>query len=259
MATCKICGHCFSSLSRSRPPALWRCVLTGQLKVTLANQDAWTPRFQTRSTPPSAKQRARRSPLTPARVEEMNLDKSLALLRTVSRMRRRSFTFVFVGSFRPHDKPLIEISSRPSALSHRHGPRRDNETCIRRRASSKSSQAASSRRARSASCSPARWERRAASVVTLRCDGGNLEQNLQRAAGGSSGVIQRGVICLCENRPRRRRSTSATTDQNGARQDRFQPRSEQIQEPVRPVVRSSTRARPSCRISERTASGTTTC
>ncbi len=92
-------------------------VQTSQLKALLANQTA-SPDFAFASALLSARfqDHPRRQPLTPAMVDRMNLDKSLAFYK--DRFADASgFTFVFVGSFDlPTMKPLVEqyLGSLPS-------------------------------------------------------------------------------------------------------------------------------------------------
>jgi zinc protease len=100
--------------------------MTGQLKVTLANQDALPETAFTDTLDATLSQNHfRAQPLTPARVDQMNLDKSLAFYK--DRFADASdFTFVFVGSFDlPTLKPLVEryLASLPSL--HRNETARD--------------------------------------------------------------------------------------------------------------------------------------
>ncbi len=84
-------------------------VLIDQLKVTLANQSA-TPEtvFDEALDAALSQNHVRAQPLTPARLTQMNLDKSLAFYK--DRFSDASdFTFVFVGSFDLATmKPLVE-------------------------------------------------------------------------------------------------------------------------------------------------------
>jgi zinc protease len=84
-------------------------VMTTQTKAALANQTA-TPEFAFRETLQSTltQNHPRARLMTPAMVDEMNLDKSLAFYK--DRFSDASdFTFVFVGSFDlPAMKPLVE-------------------------------------------------------------------------------------------------------------------------------------------------------
>ena len=92
-------------------------VLTEQLKVTLANREAQPDTVFNRTLDAALSQNhPRAQPLTPANVDQMNLDKSLAFYK--DRFADASdFTFVFVGSFDlPTMKPLVEryLGSLPS-------------------------------------------------------------------------------------------------------------------------------------------------
>ena len=92
-------------------------VLKEQLKVALANQRS-TPDavFDDALSAALTQNHPRAQPLTPARVDQMNLDKSLAFYK--DRFADASdFVFVFVGNFEPATmKPLVEryIGSLPS-------------------------------------------------------------------------------------------------------------------------------------------------
>ena len=84
-------------------------VLTDQLKVTLANQSAMPDTvFDEALDAALSQNHLRAQPLTPARLDQMNLDKSLAFYK--DRFADASdFTFVFVGSFDLATmKPLVE-------------------------------------------------------------------------------------------------------------------------------------------------------
>ena len=92
-------------------------VLTGQLKVALANQQALPDRAFAEALDAALSQdHPRAQPLTLARVDQMNLDKSLAFYK--DRFADASdFTFVFVGSFDLATmKPLVEryLASLPA-------------------------------------------------------------------------------------------------------------------------------------------------
>jgi zinc protease len=96
-------------------------VLTEQLKVTLANQEALPDRaFNEALDAALSQNHFRAQPLTAARVDQMNLDKSLAFYK--DRFADASdFTFVFVGSFDlPTMKPLVEryLGSLPALNRH---------------------------------------------------------------------------------------------------------------------------------------------
>jgi zinc protease len=101
-------------------------VLTDQLKVTLANQEAEPDTVFTQTLNAALSQNHLRSqPLTPSRVDQMNLDKSFAFYK--DRFADASgFTFVFVGSFDVAAmKPLVEryLASLPTL--HRNETVRD--------------------------------------------------------------------------------------------------------------------------------------
>ena len=84
-------------------------VLTEQLKVALANRQAQPDAVFNEALDAALSQNhPRAQPLTPARVDQMNLDKSLAFYK--DRFADASdFTFVFVGSFDLATmKPLVE-------------------------------------------------------------------------------------------------------------------------------------------------------
>ena len=84
-------------------------VLTEQLKCTLANREAQPePRSTTPLDAALSQNHPRAQPLTPANVDQMDLDKSMAFYK--DRFADASdFTFVFVGSFDlPTMKPLVE-------------------------------------------------------------------------------------------------------------------------------------------------------
>ena len=84
-------------------------VLTDQLKVALAHQDALPDTAFTQALDAALSQNhPRAQPMTAARVDQMNLDKSLAFYK--DRFADASdFTFVFVGSFDLATmKPLVE-------------------------------------------------------------------------------------------------------------------------------------------------------
>ena len=101
-------------------------VMTDQLKVTLANRQA-TPDtvFDEALSAALSQNHVRAQPLTPARLGQMNLDKSLAFYK--DRFADASdFTFVFVGSFDLATmKPLVEryLGSLPAL--HRNEAARD--------------------------------------------------------------------------------------------------------------------------------------
>ena len=97
-------------------PAAFR-VLTDQLKVALANRSAMPDTVFNETLESALSQNhLRAQPLTPARLTQMNLDKSLAFYK--DRFADASdFTFVFVGSFDLATmKPLVEryLGSLPS-------------------------------------------------------------------------------------------------------------------------------------------------
>jgi zinc protease len=101
-------------------------VLTGQLKVTLADQDALPDTaFNEALDAALSQNHLRAQPLTPARVDQMDLNKSLAFYK--DRFADASdFTFVFVGSFDLATmKPLVEryLGSLPAL--HRKEAARD--------------------------------------------------------------------------------------------------------------------------------------
>jgi zinc protease len=101
-------------------PAAFR-VLTQQLKTTLANQDALPDTaFEQALDAALSQNHPRAQPMTPARVDQMNLDASLAFYK--ARFADASnFTFVFVGSFTPATlKPLVEryLASLPATHGH---------------------------------------------------------------------------------------------------------------------------------------------
>jgi zinc protease len=92
-------------------------VLTGQLKVTLANQDALPDvAFSDALDAALNQNHLRARPMSPALVDEMSLEKSLAFYK--DRFADASdFTFVVVGSFDlPTMKPLVEryLASLPA-------------------------------------------------------------------------------------------------------------------------------------------------
>ncbi len=96
-------------------------VLTDRMKVSLANQEN-TPQFAFSSAMNAAltQNHFRARPLTLARVNEMNLDRSFAFYR--ERFADASaFTFFFVGTFDPAAlKPLVEryLASLPATHAH---------------------------------------------------------------------------------------------------------------------------------------------
>jgi zinc protease len=96
-------------------------VLSEQMKVALAHEDA-TPdaAFEKVLDAALTQNHPRALPMTPARVDQMNLEKSLAFYK--ARFADASdFTFVFVGSFDlPTIKPLVEryLASLPALHSH---------------------------------------------------------------------------------------------------------------------------------------------
>jgi len=101
-------------------------VLIDQLKVTLANQEAMPDTVFNRALGAALTQdNLRAQPLTPARLDQMNLGKSLAFYK--DRFADASdFTFVFVGSFDLTTmKPLVEryLGSLPAL--HRNETARD--------------------------------------------------------------------------------------------------------------------------------------
>ncbi len=84
-------------------------VLSEQLKVTLANRQAMPDTvFDEALNAALSQNHPRAQPLTPARLNQMNLDKSLAFYK--DRFADASdFTFVFIGNFDPATmKPLVE-------------------------------------------------------------------------------------------------------------------------------------------------------
>ena len=92
-------------------------VMTEQLKVTLANREAQPDTLFDQALDAALSQNhPRAQPLTPATVDRMNLDKSLAFYK--DRFADASdFVFVFVGSFDlPTMRPLVEkyVGSLPS-------------------------------------------------------------------------------------------------------------------------------------------------
>ena len=96
-------------------------VLTDQMKVALANQDATPDAAFTAALQAALTQNhPRAQPMTAARVDQMNLDKSLAFYK--DRFADASdFTFVFVGSFDLATiTPLVEryLGSLPSLRRH---------------------------------------------------------------------------------------------------------------------------------------------
>jgi zinc protease len=96
-------------------------VLTDQMKVALAHQDALPEAAFTAALEAALSQNhPRAQPMTAARVDQMNLDKSLAFYK--DRFADASdFTFVFVGSFElPTIAPLVEryLGSLPSLRRH---------------------------------------------------------------------------------------------------------------------------------------------
>ena len=100
-------------------------VLIDQLKVTLANQSAMPDTvFDEALDAALSQNHLRAQPLTPARLAQMNLDKSLAFYK--DRFADASdFTFVFVGSFDLATmKPLVEryLGSLP-ALRRNEAPK----------------------------------------------------------------------------------------------------------------------------------------
>ena len=101
-------------------PAAFR-VLTQQTKVALAHQDDLPESAFTQALNAALSQNhPRAQPMTAARVDEMNLDKSLAFYK--ARFADASnFTFVFVGSFNlAAIKPLVEryLASLPASHAH---------------------------------------------------------------------------------------------------------------------------------------------
>jgi zinc protease len=93
-------------------------ILKGQLKATLANRSALPEaQFSDALTAALSQNHPRARPMTPALVDQMNLDKSLAFYK--QRFADASgFTFVFVGSFDvPAMKPLVEryLGSLPAS------------------------------------------------------------------------------------------------------------------------------------------------
>jgi zinc protease len=117
-------------------------VLTQQLKTALANQDALPDTAFERALDGALSQNhPRAQPMTPSRVDRMNLDKSLAFYK--ARFADASnFTFVIVGSFAPATiKPLVEryLASLPATQAHEtakdvgiHPPAGVVETQVRR-------------------------------------------------------------------------------------------------------------------------------
>jgi zinc protease len=101
-------------------PAAFR-VLTQQTKVALAHQDDLPESAFTQALNAALSQNhPRAQPMTAARVDEMNLDKSLAFYK--ARFADASnFTFVFVGSFNlAAIRPLVEryLASLPASHAH---------------------------------------------------------------------------------------------------------------------------------------------
>ncbi|HVZ20252.1 MAG TPA: insulinase family protein [Vicinamibacterales bacterium] len=96
-------------------------VMREQTKAALANQDA-QPEFAFSKALTSALygDHPRMQPMTPAKVDQMDLDRSMAFYK--ARFADASgFTFVFVGSFDPAAmRPLVEryLASLPSTNSH---------------------------------------------------------------------------------------------------------------------------------------------
>jgi zinc protease len=106
-------------------PAAFR-VLTQQMKVALAHQDDLPESAFTRALNAALSQNhPRAQPMTAARVDQMNLDKSLAFYK--ARFADASnFTFVFVGSFTLETmKPLVERYLASLPASHRHETAKD--------------------------------------------------------------------------------------------------------------------------------------
>ena len=99
----------------------------------------------------------RAQPLTPATVDRMNLDRSLAFYK--DRFADASdFVFVFVGSFDLQTmRPLVEkyLGSLPSLRRNEDGERRRHASSVRHRREA-GARAASPRAVRSASSSPGR-------------------------------------------------------------------------------------------------------
>jgi zinc protease len=107
--------HLTFTAPRADPEAF--AVFTSQLKILAANQEAQPEAaFRNALSAALTQDNPRARPLTPALVDRMNLDKSLAFYK--DRFADASdFTFVFVGSFDlPGIKPLVEryIASLPA-------------------------------------------------------------------------------------------------------------------------------------------------
>ena len=106
-------------------PAAFR-VLTQQMKVALAHQDDLPESAFTQALNVALSQNhPRAQPMTAARVDQMNLDKSLAFYK--ARFADASnFTFVFVGSFNLATmKPLVERYLASLPASHQHETAKD--------------------------------------------------------------------------------------------------------------------------------------
>jgi zinc protease len=108
----------YMRFTRPRPDPDMFSVLTDQLRAALANQRN-TPEFAFNEALTSAmwQDHPRARPMTLERVEEMNLEKSVAFYRDRF-ADAGDFTFVFVGSFDPNAlRPYVEtyLASLPSA------------------------------------------------------------------------------------------------------------------------------------------------
>jgi zinc protease len=115
----------YLSFTAPRPDPVAFKVLTEQLKVSLANQDALPETVFSETLDAALSQNhPRAQPMTVARVDQMNLDKSLAFYK--NRFADASdFIFVFVGNFDLATmKPLVEryLASLP-ALHRNESPR----------------------------------------------------------------------------------------------------------------------------------------
>src|SRR5207244_7667310 len=100
--------------------------LTEQMKVRLANQDALPDTaFNEALDAALSQNHPRAQPMTAARVDQMNLEKSLAFYK--DRFADASdFTFVFVGSFDLATiKPLVERYVGGLPALHRHEVAKD--------------------------------------------------------------------------------------------------------------------------------------
>ena len=169
-------------------PAAFR-VLTQQLKDGAGEPGRAARQRRSREALDAAltQNHPRAQPMTPARVDQMNLDKSLAFYK--ARFADASdFTFVFVGSFDARDAQAAgrALPGQPAG----HAQPRDREgrrhsSAARRRRDSRSGEG-STRRARSASCSPGPFENDETHRVIVRAMAGDAgRQPAHHAAGGA--------------------------------------------------------------------------